>query len=383
MQNPQNGGAFRVTGKPTVEHDQAALRLRKQQDAHCGRRHDSDSVRKLVPPKGAYDILIPSEVRSMKVKCPSCGVYFRPDDESPTERIRCHQCGHVFTALPDAPPAPVPSGSPAEDSHPPARIDRSFSLTASRAAIILIILSGGVGLAVGLNVHPPDQHEFEHGLEKGIRQGATAGYVDGFQAGSGDCEARLSNQQYALLAECDKDRTRFADNVSRERQIEQVEQLNACDNRVDQTVPKLRASIEQELAALHAKKIDAGLSALRLDLEKTCRERLDQTQKEAYDQGLFAGGYREGYDLGIKTGIEQGAADCRRERHDWEAFLQSSEVSADAAGYERGFTAGQAKGIKEGQEQGYKRGYDVGVEAGYRPGYKKGYADGREARNQQ
>lgn len=130
----------------------------------------------------------------MKGKCIACGRSFAVSDENVGRKVRC-ECGHVFviqSPVPDVVEEPVPLGiSEPEPTRDITSFARLHSKVFVAGATVFLVITFVGGLALGLNVHPPDQHELEVGFktghksghDKGMQEGMKAGYVSGMADG--------------------------------------------------------------------------------------------------------------------------------------------------------------------------------------------------------
>jgi hypothetical protein len=325
-------------------------------------------------------------------QCPACGKRLTIADEVVDKQVRCPECGHLFCAPPcefTAAPAGVTVNEAASQAGAAAGA-YSASIAERReyrllilGAIFAAVISGGIGLAIGLNIHPPDQHELEKGYEAGLAAGYQTGAKDGYdqafslatteiqrmKAKVAQMEAGIEQSVQAELV-----RLRRADQTELEQQIH--DRNIVCDRRIRDAKARAYTQGQNDLRREVENARDAAIAAARLEFRVRYENEKAQLEKQAYDKGLLAGGYQQGYDKGLILGKTQGKRACL---HDCAADIQAAKDGARRVGYDEGLKAGDPAGFRRGRAEGERIGYQLGIEKGNRSGYQRGYNDGWRA----
>lgn len=257
-------------------------------------------------------------------------------------------------------------------------VERKFRI-ALVAGGILLALAFAVGLALGLNIHPPDKYAYERGHEKGEKDGQVAGYAKG----------KLEGMKAGAAAESAMWQGRVAQLTREKEGMDGNYQVRLAKWKSDE-LAKFKAEAQQErLVAIDAVRADCdkkGKEELRQQaeqLEAKHQDELATGKKDAeargYQRGLDDGGYTRGFDAGKKEGLVLGASKGKEKA--WGEARDAEKQGRDD-GYKKGLTDGEKKGYdrgyKHGESVGYEKGKKYGYQLGYDEGYRKGFADGVE-----
>lgn len=169
------------------------------------------------------------------------------------------------------------------------------------------------GLALGLNIHPPDQHE----LEMGTRLGHEAGYQQGFLEGRQKGYAKGHAQGV-------KDGESLGRAAAAKRLKGRIDELTKGVIKADDLMQKTTQTYFNDMrtAVTNARDAayDEGLSEGRKEKDEAVtqlrRETIEQVAvatKDAYERGLHEDGYEKWYNDGKRDGINTGRREGRIE----------------------------------------------------------------------
>ncbi len=342
-------------------------------------------------------------------QCPSCGVPFKASDDKLGKQVRCNQCAHQFVLEPpaaddsriskaarqiaDMTSAPGVTVNPAAAPNAAVSEHREYRLVVI-GSIIACVLCGGVGLAIGLNIHPPDQYELRQGYEAGLDAGYKAGVKDGRAEQREIDQARIdqAKRETARAQTTISKLKRTADNTVAARLAEQLQSARLTDaqeleRRTRNINERCKVEIDRAEYAAHRRgqddlrekleaERDAAIAAARDEYRAALEQRRQQIEADAYHRGQMEGGYEAGYQKGLEMGIERG----RREGDDaCELRVTTATQHGKKFGYDEGFKAGEIDGFKRGKAEGRRIGRKEGYEKGDYNGYRRGYEDGYKA----
>lgn len=252
-----------------------------------------------------------------------------------------------------------------------------ITLTPEQRGYNLVVITGllvgvlffGVGLAIGLNIHPPDQHELEKGFDAGQNVGHSRGYATGRRDGILEAEKKAVNEMTILQARWDEERRKIVSDA----RIAAANAEHELTQAVGEAERTARSDGLQEGRSVAEQACEARTADLRESLQASFDVECDRLTKEADETGYkrgqndsgFANGYNQGKEAGERA-AKLGFMDELRELCAKE--IQTAEAKAKEEGHKRGmwdgtregFDRGKREGLSEGDRAGYKRGYNVG-----------------------
>jgi len=258
----------------------------------------------------------------------------------------------------------------------PRRVDADYSADTYKlvvlVAVVSIVLSAGVGLAIGLNIHPPDQHELERGYDLGKAEGVTVGYTTGYADAESKGKQEISRLMEQIGRELKQQEKKLNAECSTEIKSTEAECLNRIESAKQESFD--RGVTHGEESSLG--KNQSAISSLKQEFNTKMTERLARVEKEYYDKGLLAGGYQVGYNEGLQLGFDQGQ---RKAEAACVKAIDEARSQARKWGFDEGVTEGKRLGFDLGMAEGHKRGFAEGKDVGHRDGYQDGYKDGWRA----
>lgn len=348
--------------------------------SQCGHRLQVDQGATPTPDQPTFQTSEPAGVLHGQRSCPQCSATSR------VEAAMCWQCGHRFKS------------------------NSGLAMPMNRITIpLLFVAAFASGLALGLNIHPPDQYELEKGYKAGYAKGQTDGGVTGFTQGK---LAGMTSGKRLGYAQARDDFGGSADVLR--KQITKLEQDGSRDAGI--LARRHKQEIEKVRAAAHDKGRAEGSGEKReehraelVKLKNRHRGAMARAEERGYERGLSEDGYEKGRNSGFKDGVTKARSEAeavcdsrvriaatkardagliegkkkgisegkRDEARDCEyqitAAVASARTSALAEGEAIGFKKGDAHGFTDGQRQGYDDGHKSGYYAGHNDGYIKGW----------
>ncbi len=315
-------------------------------------------------------------------ECPKCGREYHVADKSVGMMGTC-PCGYRFrigeSEKQAAPPTldTVEIASP--DSNPQIHgVSKSQFLLIG--GVIFVVLAFGVGMALGLMIHPPDQHEYEKGYEAGSLAGQKIGYGEGRSAGysagiqAGKKAGEQSGQEKAeskFSSDFAAYEKAIADFQAHIKQMEEEHATSIARTRNDRYQQGLDTATQEQQQLCESEK-----SRMRATLLEDKSKAVDDAYARGVTDGEASGGFSDGREVGIETGLERGKREGLKE---CDSRIDTARAAAikegRAMGHEEGYSDGRRAGYKSGRNKGYGEGY----EKGKTDGYTLGYADGKRA----